>query len=98
MPRQYIVTRVIGNPISPLPKGLAINSRLQYAPELRLRKRTMEADLAKHAALLLLEAEIFDALTQAYRQDDHDVAERLYRIWIKLPNQRPWPIGHLFQG
>jgi hypothetical protein len=40
-----------------------------------------------------LEGEVFDALLAACRIDDLVAAERLLRAWIKMPSQRPWPIG-----
>jgi hypothetical protein len=38
-----------------------------------------------------LEGEIFDALLTACRLDDHEAAEKLFKVWIKMPSQRPWP-------
>jgi len=39
-----------------------------------------------------LEGEVFDALLTACRMDDRDAAERLFKVWIKMPSQRPWPL------
>lgn len=42
-----------------------------------------------------LEQEVFEAMTDAYRQGDTEIAERLFNIWTTLPTKRPWPIGPL---
>jgi hypothetical protein len=42
--------------------------------------------------LIALEAEVYEAMLDAYRQDDHDAAEMLYKVWIKLPSKRPYPL------
>jgi len=42
-----------------------------------------------------LEQEVFEAMTDAYRHEDAEVAERLFNIWVMLPTKRPWPIGPL---
>jgi hypothetical protein len=50
-------------------------------------------DPVRASNLFDLEAEVFDALLDACRMDNHEAAERLFKVWIKMPNQRPWPIG-----
>ena len=40
-----------------------------------------------------LEGEVFDAMLAACRAGDQVAAEQLFRVWIKMPTQRPWPIG-----
>lgn len=40
-----------------------------------------------------LEREIFDALLTACRLDDREAAEKLFKVWIKMPDQRPWTTG-----
>ena len=47
------------------------------------RKPNPPADLA---------AEIFDCIAQAYLERDFEGADRLFRVWIKLPH-RPGPVG-----
>ena len=52
----------------------------------------MAFDPARFEMLLVIEEEVFDAMLDAYREDDEEIAERLFKIWMKLPNRRPWPI------
>jgi len=53
----------------------------------------MASNLARLESLLEIEEEVFGAMVEAHRQDDEKIAERLFAIWRKLPNFRPWPIG-----
>jgi len=46
-------------------------------------------------AIVELEQEVFEAMTDAYRHEDEEIAERLFNIWMMLPTKRPWPIGPL---
>jgi hypothetical protein len=54
----------------------------------------MGVDPVRADQLSDLEGEIFDALLTACRMNDHKAAEMLFKVWIKLPNQRPWPLGN----
>jgi hypothetical protein len=42
-----------------------------------------------------LEEEVFEAMMDAYRHGDEEIADRLFNIWTMLPTERPWPIGPL---
>jgi hypothetical protein len=53
----------------------------------------MGANTTRADQLADLEGEVFDALLTACCLDDHEAAEKLFKVWIKMPNQRPWPIG-----
>lgn len=50
---------------------------------------------AKKRIYVELEQEVFEAMTDAYRHEDAEIAERLFNIWVMLPTERPWPIGPL---
>ncbi|HEY5337763.1 MAG TPA: hypothetical protein VIJ85_06145 [Rhizomicrobium sp.] len=50
---------------------------------------------AKRRIIVELEQEVFEAMTDAYRHEDDEIAERLFNIWVMLPTARPWPIGPL---
>ena len=50
---------------------------------------------AKKRIVVELEQEVFEAMTDAYRHEDEEIAERLFNIWAMLPTERPWPIGPL---
>ena len=47
----------------------------------------MDIDPEKMDGLLAMERDIFDALQEAYRVRDVEVADRLFKIWIKLPRR-----------
>jgi hypothetical protein len=32
-------------------------------------------------------------MAESYRAGDFDATEELYRVWIKLPTKRAWPLG-----
>jgi hypothetical protein len=49
----------------------------------------------KKRIIVELEQEVFEAMTDAYRHKDEEIAERLFNIWVMLPTKRPWPIGPL---
>ena len=53
----------------------------------------MDIDPTKMVMLRALEDEVFGAMLEACRQNEDEVAERLFKVWIKLPTHRPWPVG-----
>jgi len=53
----------------------------------------MMIDSARMESLLALENILFDLILDAFRTNDADSAERLFRVWLKLPNRRSPPIG-----
>jgi len=42
-------------------------------------------DARKPDRLADIATEIFDCMAQAYHERDFEVADRLFRVWIKLP-------------
>ncbi len=45
--------------------------------------------------LIALEGEVFDAMMDACLMDDREIAARLFKVWIKLPSQRPGAPGFI---
>ncbi len=42
--------------------------------------------------LLVLEQEIYDMIAAACRRSDMATAEKLFKVWIKLPSDKPNPM------
>jgi hypothetical protein len=57
-----------------------------------LREVAMRIDAKKSDRLAGLATEIFDCMAQAYHEQDFEVADRLFRVWIKLPHPDQTPL------
>ncbi len=51
----------------------------------------MNIDPAREAIMLALANDVFEALIEADRQGECEVAEDLFRIWVQLPTDRSRP-------
>jgi hypothetical protein len=58
----------------------------------------MPIDARKRERLADIANEIFECMAQAYHERDYEVADRLFKVWIKLPSPLPYHTGPMGGG